>query len=198
MGTLKRRALFLDRDGVLVVDRHYLKDPSQIELLPDVVSGLKAAQQNNFFLVVVTNQSGIGRGLITQQEYSAVATKLDDIFRSEGISFETYFSPYFAEAQEPRYLMNADWRKPAPGMFKKAALDHNIDLSESWMIGDSFTDLQAALNAGLKKAFLLHSPKFKIEQEKWQTWQKAQNEVMSTECIEVPNWLELKKIIQRS
>lgn len=135
-------AVFLDRDGTLMHDAGYLADPAGVVLydgVADVLAQLKAA---GFRLIVVTNQSGIGRGKFTLADYHAVAARFEELL-GPGLLDATYFCPDHADAPSPR-------RKPAPGMLLEAARDHSLDLARSWMIGDRDGDVQAGIAAGAR------------------------------------------------
>jgi D-glycero-D-manno-heptose 1,7-bisphosphate phosphatase len=136
-----RRALFIDRDGALVADVGYPRDPALVEPLPgaiDVLRGLSA----RFALVIVSNQSGIGRGLITEIEARAVHDRVIDVFARAGIRFAgAYYCPHAPDA-------GCACRKPAPGLLLDAARELGIDLAGSVMLGDKASDVAAGQAAG--------------------------------------------------
>ena len=138
----KHPAVFLDRDGTLMHDAGYLADPAGVVLFDGVAEVLAQLRAVGYRLIVVTNQSGIGRGKFTVAEYHAVAARFEDLL-GHGLLDATYFCPDHAEAPSPR-------RKPAPGMLLEAAHDHSLDLTRSWMIGDRDGDLQAGIAAGAR------------------------------------------------
>jgi len=135
-------AVFLDRDGTLIVDEVYLADPDKVQLLPGVTGALRRLQEAGYMLVMVTNQSGINRGYFTEAEAHAVNGRVADVLRSEGIAIAaTYMCPHRPDE-------GCDCRKPAPGMLTHAARDHGIDLASSAMVGDKDDDARAGLTAG--------------------------------------------------
>lgn len=136
------RGIFLDRDGTLMVDPGYPSKPEQVELLAGVKEGLLSLQAAGFKLVIVTNQSGIGRGFITETDFLAVQARLETLL-GEGLIAASYFCPDHPERA-------SDQRKPAPGMLLEAAQDLDLSLSHSFMIGDKESDIEAGLNAGVK------------------------------------------------
>jgi len=139
----RRRALLLDRDGTLIVDVGYPRDPARVEPLPGAVDALRALQQR-FALVIVSNQSGLGRGLITEAEAHAVHARVIDVFARGGVSFAgAYYCPHAPEASCP-------CRKPAPGLLLDAARELDLDLAGSLMIGDKPSDIAAGLAAGCR------------------------------------------------
>ncbi len=145
------RAVFLDRDGTLVVERNYLKDPALIEILAGVPEALKRLQEAGFALFIVTNQSGIGRGYYTLDDMHRVNARLIAELASHGVRFaKIYFAP---EAPE----QPSRGRKPSPQFLFDARDEFGIDLSGSYMIGDKIIDLECGRNAGMKKSVLVRT-----------------------------------------
>jgi D-glycero-D-manno-heptose 1,7-bisphosphate phosphatase len=146
--TSLRAAVFLDRDGTLIEDRHYLRDPAGVTLLDGVPAALARLRAAGYLLVVITNQSGIARGLITSEQYAAVRDRLDQILADAGTPLDaTYVCPHHPDMAGP-----CDCRKPGPGMFRQAARDLHIDLARSVLIGDRWRDIEAttALASGAR------------------------------------------------
>ena len=136
--------MFLDRDGTLIVEKNYLGNPDDVVLERFVVPGLLLLQNKGYFLVVVTNQSGIGRGLVTIDQYLAVQKRLDEVLRAQNIELAaTYYCPHLPDE-------NCDCRKPKPGMILDAARDLHIDLKQSFLVGDKLSDIEAGRNAGVR------------------------------------------------
>ncbi|GHV29299.1 D,D-heptose 1,7-bisphosphate phosphatase [Synergistales bacterium] len=141
------KAIFIDRDGTIIRDCGYLSDPNHVELLPGTGERLKAFQDAGYFLVLVTNQSGIGRGYFTETEMNAVQTRLDKILEEYGVKFGgVYYCPH-------AHWENCACRKPKPMLARKAAADLNIDLSQSCMVGDKQSDIDFGENFGAKDCF---------------------------------------------
>lgn len=139
---MTRPAAFLDRDGTIIVERHYLRDPAQVELERNAAEGLRAMSERGYALVVVSNQSGIGRGLVTPAELDAVNRRLADLLRERQVELSAlYFCPHAPDA-------GCDCRKPASGMVLQAVREHGLDLSRSFMIGDKRADLELAARTG--------------------------------------------------
>jgi len=136
-------ALFLDRDGVLVEDKHYLCEPEDVELCVGIKKLLEQAKSKQWPVVIVTNQSGIARGLYDWNVYESVTQHLLRL-----LGPEILVSAIYANGHGPNAPLNS-WRKPSPGMFLAAQKDLNIDLSRSILVGDRLTDLQAGASAGL-------------------------------------------------
>jgi histidinol-phosphate phosphatase family protein len=135
-------AVFLDRDGTLMLEVEYCRDPAHVELLPGVRQGLARLRAAGFRLVIITNQSGIGRELITTAEYEAVHARLMELLGA-GLIEATYYCPDHPDHPSER-------RKPAPGMLLEAARDLGLDLGASYLIGDRMSDLESARGAGAR------------------------------------------------
>lgn len=141
------RAVFLDRDGTLIVDRGYLKDPGEVALLPGVPEALRKLKAAGCLLVVVTNQSGIGRGYFTHDDVLRAQARLEALLAEEGVILDGhYYCPHGPDEHCP-------CRKPAPGMLQQAARDLTIDLAASAMIGDKASDAEAGMAAGCGRNF---------------------------------------------
>jgi D-glycero-D-manno-heptose 1,7-bisphosphate phosphatase len=148
-GERARPCLFLDRDGVLIEERHYLKDPDLVAIMPGAVATLAAASAKGWATAVVTNQSGIARGLISWEEFEAVEARVARLLGQAGVGVDAVLAcPYVSGGVAP-YDRDDEWRKPRPGMLREAAKLLHIDLARSVMLGDRLTDLAAADAAGL-------------------------------------------------
>ena len=164
---MPRPAVFLDRDGTLIEDREYLSDPAGVRLLPGVPEGLRRLREAGFALVVVTNQSGIGRGWMTDADYAAVAAEVDRQLAEYDIVFDAvYFCPARPDANDPD-------RKPAPGMFLRAARELDIDLAKSYSVGDSLRDVIAGRDAGCRAGILVQTGKPLPEPDQRLGWRIA-------------------------
>ncbi|MCM2280600.1 MAG: HAD family hydrolase [Bdellovibrionaceae bacterium] len=145
---MKKKAVFLDRDGTVIIDKIYLNDPSQIDYLPGVFEALRQLQEAGFIFVIVTNQSGVARGIVQIENIEKIHEIISRDFAQHGVHFAGfYYAPYSVESNHPM-------RKPNPGMLEAGAKEHGIDLSQSWMIGDRMTDVEAGLRAGTKTVLL--------------------------------------------
>lgn len=141
MSTGLRPAVFIDRDGTLVSERYYLADPEDVRLVEGAAAALGALRSAGLALVVVTNQSGIARGLYRLEDYHAVAARLDALLAAEGVAVDgTYYCPHHPDHTGP-----CACRKPAPGMHLQAAGDLGLDPGSSWYVGDKITDVLPAL-----------------------------------------------------
>ncbi len=154
-GSTVRRAIFLDRDGTLIHDPGYLDDPDGVLLLPGVVEALRAFTAAGYDLVIVTNQSGIARGKYSVARYEQVAARVVLALKELGVSLlATYYCPYHPDGTVPPYCTDHPNRKPGDGMWRVAAKEHGIDLSQSWSIGDGERDVVAGKRAGTRAVLL--------------------------------------------
>lgn len=148
------RAVFLDRDGTLIFDPGYLADPAGVRLLPGVPEALRRLRAAGFLLVIVSNQSGIARGLYTADDLVRVDQRVKEVIAAENIVFDMVkYCPHGPEA-------GCACRKPAPGMLREAAAELGVSLADSVMVGDKVADVLAGLAAGCRRNFLLapHPP----------------------------------------
>jgi D-glycero-D-manno-heptose 1,7-bisphosphate phosphatase len=143
-----KRALFLDRDGVINKDHGYVHQQDQFEFVPGIFEVVKTATEQNFLVIIVTNQSGIGRGYYTETTFHQLMEWVKDQFKQRGGNIDhVYFCPFHPEQGIGEYKQDSFDRKPNPGMFLKAQRDYQLDLSLSFFIGDQPSDLQAAIRA---------------------------------------------------
>jgi D-glycero-D-manno-heptose 1,7-bisphosphate phosphatase len=139
-----RAAAFLDRDGTIIRDADYLADPDGVELLPGAVEGMRKLSEAGFALVIVTNQSGIARGLYTESDFHAVQQRLEQVLREQGVVLDAvFYCPH-----HPDFTGECDCRKPQLGMYRAAAARLHIDLAASVYIGDRVKDVEPALATG--------------------------------------------------
>jgi D-glycero-D-manno-heptose 1,7-bisphosphate phosphatase len=150
-----RRALFLDRDGVINVNRGYVHTAEQTEWVPGIFELCKAARDAGYGLIVVTNQAGIARGYYSEMQFRDYTTWMHQQFEARGVPLlATFYCPHHPEAGQDSYRTDCDCRKPRPGMLLRAAAELRIDLAKSVMIGDSPSDMAAADAAGIPLAIL--------------------------------------------
>jgi D-glycero-D-manno-heptose 1,7-bisphosphate phosphatase len=141
------KAIFLDRDGTINVEKDYLINPADLVLLPNVGEALRRAHAAGFLLIVVTNQSGVARGYFTASDVDDLHDHLQNELFSFGVRIDAfYLCPHHPEHGDGP----CNCRKGEPGMLLQAARDHHIDLAASWMIGDKRSDIEAGLNAGCR------------------------------------------------
>ena len=153
-----KRALFLDRDGTIIIDKGYLKDPNSIEFLPGAVDALRSLAREGWKLILISNQSGVGRGLMTVEEMNAVQTKFLKNLRAQGVEITaTYFCTHTPDD-------NCECRKPLTLSVERAAREHSISAEQSWMIGDREDDIICGRNSGCSTVWLRNST-FPVEPE---------------------------------
>jgi D-glycero-D-manno-heptose 1,7-bisphosphate phosphatase len=145
------KAIFLDRDKTLIHDPGYINHPDQVKLLDGVAEALIELKALGFKLIVVTNQSGVARGIITEELLEKIHDRMKELLAEQNAFLDRiYYCPYHPDGVVPEYSKESEYRKPAPGMFEKAAAEMDLDLSESWCIGDSRRDVEAGRQAGCK------------------------------------------------
>lgn len=155
-------AVFLDRDGTIIVDTGYIRDPIQVRLIAGAAAGLRQMKAAGYQLVIVTNQSGIGRGYFTESEYESVHARMVELLAEEGVVLDgAYHCPIAPKSKDRTTIEHPD-RKPGPGMLQQAANELNLDLSRSWMVGDSISDVLAGIHAGCRGSLLIHPDKPKL------------------------------------
>lgn len=151
----KQKAIFLDRDGTINKEVGLISDPSQLILLPNAAAALRLINDSEYLAIVVTNQSVVARGMCSMKDVDYIHAKLEDLLGREGAYLnDIFFCPHHQDKGYPdenkEYKIDCDCRKPKPGLLLKAAEQYNIDLSQSWIIGDAERDKQAGINAGVK------------------------------------------------
>ena len=139
----RRRAVFLDRDGTLIVDTHYPSDPAAVALIDGVVGALRKLRELGWALVVVSNQSGVGRGWVTRVQFEAVADRFAAMLAERGVTLDGAY--YCLHAPE----QGCACRKPAPGALLLAADELGLDLARSAIVGDKPSDIEAGRAAGV-------------------------------------------------
>jgi len=141
---MSRPAVFLDRDGTLIVERDYLADPDGVEFLPGALEALARLRDAGWPYVIVTNQSGIARGRISPEAYGAVATRLQELLERAGVPpLATHYCPHHPDVTGP-----CACRKPGTAMHREAAARHELDLAHSYYVGDKAADVLPALELG--------------------------------------------------
>jgi D-glycero-D-manno-heptose 1,7-bisphosphate phosphatase len=153
---MTRPAIFMDRDGTICEEVGYVNHLSRSRLLPHSLEAIRAVNRLGFLAIVATNQSGVARGLFTEDLVRAVHVQLRGWVEAGGGRLDAlYFCPHHPREGAPPYRIECDCRKPRPGMLVRAAREHDIDLGRSWMIGDSLVDLEAGAAAGARVVHVL-------------------------------------------
>ena len=153
---MANKAVFLDRDNTLISDPGYISDPSLVTLLPGVELAVKSLMQAGYKIIVVTNQSGVARGMITEETLGKIHAEMSRQLSDKGARLDAiYYCPYHPEGTVEQYACDSELMKPRPGMLLKAADELDIDLAASWMVGDSPRDIGAGMRAGCRTVRLL-------------------------------------------
>ena len=152
---MANKAILLDRDDTLIEDPGYINHPSQVKLLDGVAESLIELRTLGYKLVVISNQSGVARGIVTEQTLGEIHDRLKALLAGKGAYLDgIYYCPFHPDGIIPKYRKDSDLRKPSPGMILAAAADMDLDLSQSWTIGNSDRDIEAGKRAGCKTILL--------------------------------------------
>ncbi len=151
------RAVFLDRDGVIIQEPpHYIYRPDQLKLIPGTIEAIKLLNENNFSIIVVSNQAGIAYGYYLEKDAILFNQLMKEELKLYDVYIDTiYFCPHHPEAKVMKYRSDCDCRKPKSGMLKKAEKEFDIDLKKSFLIGDKNSDIEAGKNVGCKTVLVL-------------------------------------------
>jgi D-sedoheptulose 7-phosphate isomerase len=145
------KAVFLDRDGTLIANRHYGSNPDAIELLDGVVEGLVGLREAGYKLLLVSNQSGVARGYFDEGAVARMHDRLQRMLNRQGAALDGLeYCPHHPDGVVSPYAVECSCRKPAPGMLRRAARKHGVNLSASWMVGDIEADIEAGRRAGAR------------------------------------------------
>lgn len=148
---MAEKAIFLDRDDTIIEDSGYISSPQQVKLIPAAAAALVELRKMGYKLIVVSNQSGIARGIFTEQTLTQIHEKLKLLLAEHGAYLDRiYYCPYHPEGVIEKYRKDSDWRKPKPGMLLAASKEMKIDLQNSWMLGNDYRDVGAGKAAGCK------------------------------------------------
>ena len=184
---MSEKAVFLDRDDTLIEDPGYISDPDQVKLLDGAADALIELKALGYKLVVVTNQSAIARGIITEKVLAEIHERMRQLLAEKNAFLDDiYYCPYHPEGVVPKYRKESNYRKPNPGMLLEAADDMNIDLGESWCIGNSISDIQAGLRAGCKTV-LIDTPSHQREVGSNMSPEGASSDYMAVNIKEAVN-----------
>ncbi|MCX7816203.1 MAG: D-glycero-beta-D-manno-heptose 1,7-bisphosphate 7-phosphatase [Syntrophales bacterium] len=180
---MKKRAVFLDRDGTLNEEVGYLDSMEKLRILPGAIEAVRLLNRHDLLTIVVTNQSGIARGYFDETFVNALHEKIRQMFLAEGAILNAfYYCPHHPEGSG-KYQMRCSCRKPEPGLLETAAKEWEIDLSRSWMIGDMLKDILAGKRAGCKGILVkTGNPEVKETLE-------VQPDYIAANILDAANWI---------
>jgi len=153
---MKRPAVFIDRDGTISDEVGYVNHPSRFRLLEHSTEALRLLNDAGWLAILVTNQAGVARGYFSEAMVQEVHANLSAVLEKEGARLDAiYYCAHHPSVGEPPYRLDCDCRKPRPGLINRAAVEWKVDLANSWMVGDRFSDVELARNAGVHSALVL-------------------------------------------
>jgi D-glycero-D-manno-heptose 1,7-bisphosphate phosphatase len=170
---MKRRAVFIDRDGTVSEEVGYINHPSRLRLFPFTADAIRMLNDHDWLAILVTNQAGVARGYFSEEMVGRVHALLRVQLEESGARIDAiYYCAHHPTVGPPQYRVDCDCRKPKPGLIQRAASEFDIDLSASWMIGDRYGDIELARNAGLHGALVLTGygrGEWEYQRHSWQT-----------------------------
>ncbi|MDQ6652599.1 MAG: HAD family hydrolase [Acidobacteriota bacterium] len=153
---MNQQAVFIDRDGTISEEVGYINHQSRFRLFPYAAPAIKNLNENGWLAIVTTNQAGVARGYFSEEMVQTVHATMTKELESGGAKLDAiYYCAHHPSVGEPPYRVDCDCRKPKPGLISRAARDFHINLAESWMVGDRYSDIELARNAGVKSAFVM-------------------------------------------
>jgi D-glycero-D-manno-heptose 1,7-bisphosphate phosphatase len=190
---MKRPALFIDRDGTISEEVGYVNHPSRFRLFPYSAEAIKLLNDNGWLAIVVTNQAGVARGYFAEEIILQIHERLRrDLENASARLDAIYYCAHHPSLGEPPYRLDCNCRKPRTGLIDQARADFEIDLEQSWMVGDRYGDVELAVNAGLHSALVLSGygrGEWEYQREAW----KQQPELVAEDLLDV-----VKRIVNGS
>jgi D-glycero-D-manno-heptose 1,7-bisphosphate phosphatase len=190
---MKRPAVFIDRDGTISEEVGYVNHPSRFQLYPYSFEAIKLLNANNWLAIVVTNQAGVARGYFSEDIVKQIHAELNQKMNAASARLDAiYYCAHHPTVGEPPYRLDCTCRKPKAGLIESAASDFQIDLPLSWMVGDRYSDIELARNAGVNSAFVLSGygrGEWEYQRANW----KHQPDLVSENLLE-----SVKSILQHS
>ena len=188
----KAAAVFLDRDGVINEEVGYLDTLEKLKIIPCAFEAVRLINASGMKAVVISNQSGVARGLFTEKFVRLTHDRLQAMLREQSVSLDCfYFCPHHPTEGAPPYRRICDCRKPAPGMFLQAAKDLNIDLDLSYMVGDRLLDMEAAQTVGVKGVLVKTGHRRDLLQDDGSGRPMEENkpDFIATDILEAVQWI---------
>jgi D-glycero-D-manno-heptose 1,7-bisphosphate phosphatase len=187
---MSNKAIFMDRDGTLIKDPGYINNPDQVKLLSGASEALKQFKEMGYKRVIVTNQSGVARGIVSEVVLKKIHERLQKLLAHEGAGIEgIYYCPYHPDGVIEKYRTESENRKPNPGMILAAAKEMDINLDQSWVIGNSYRDIAAGQRAGCKTIL--------INAEFDQTYRKPTDPVPDKQAVNMKEAVNIVKMCDR-
>ena len=153
---MKKPAVFIDRDGTISEEVGYVNHPSRFRVFPYAGEAIRKLNDKGWLAIVVTNQAGVARGYFEETTITEVHNRLNEELAMQNARLDAiYYCAHHPRVGEPPYRVDCDCRKPKAGLIKRATEDFDIDLQTSWMVGDRYSDIELAHNAGIRSAFVL-------------------------------------------
>lgn len=185
--SMKRRAVFIDRDGTISEEVGYINHPSRYRVFPYSPAAVRLLNENDWLAILITNQAGVARGYFVEDLIHAVHQQLRTELEAHGAKLDAvYFCAHHPSVGEPPYRLDCDCRKPKPGLIQRAATELRIDLERSWMVGDRYSDVELAHNAGVRSAFVKSGyglGEWEYQRANW----KYQPEIVAENLLEAVN-----------
>lgn len=182
-------AVFMDRDGTISEEIGYLKYPSDLKLLPEALDAIRLINKSQLKAVVITNQSGVARGYLSEEMLEEIHLKLKELLQEKGAYLDgIYYCPHHPEIGPPKYRKKCNCRKPSIGMLKLASRELKIDLSHSYIVGDKLTDIEPAHKIGAKGILVL-TGYGKEELESINESTNKQPDYIAKDMLEAVNWI---------
>jgi len=184
---MKKPAVFIDRDGTISEEVGYVNHPSRFRLFPYSGSAIRKLNDQSWLAILVTNQAGVARGYFSEAIITEVHNRLSKELEREDARLDAiYYCAHHPSVGEPPYRLDCDCRKPKAGLIKRASADFDIDLRNSWMVGDRYSDIELAHNAGLQSAFVLSGygrGEWEYQRSSWQ----LQPDLVSEDLLQAVN-----------
>ena len=184
---MKRRAVFMDRDGTISEEIGYVNHPARYKVFPYSARAVRLLNEAGWLAILVTNQAGVARGYFTEEMIGEVHERLEQELARMGARLDAiYYCAHHPSVGEPPYRLDCDCRKPKAGLIKRASADFDIDLGNSWMVGDRYSDIELAHNAGVRSAFVLSGygrGEWEYQRSSW----KLQPDLVSENLLEAVN-----------
>ncbi len=194
-GAKGERALFIDRDGTLIVDKDYLKNPDEVEPEAGSVEALKLANRAGFKIIVISNQSGVARGFFDERKVIETNQRIINIFRREGaVIDDVFYCPHLKGAENREYAVACTCRKPSPGMIEEACRKHNINPFRSYIIGDKISDTQLAYVTG-SKGILVRTGYGQKSEEKLGLFHSLQPDAVMDNLLEAVKYIKARLVV---